>query len=163
MEKEAVFTLYRIFYGDQIVYLGRTKQPLQDRIRGHLFKRPMHREIHIEQVSKIEYATFQTEADMNVYEVYFINLWHPALNRDDKARDALTITLPPVEWVEWTTRLWDKWKKEIADTDAMNREIRQKKLDAFKKDQEMRRKRRSGEISEQEYWDFWEREMKPLK
>ena len=75
----AGFTLYRIYYGDSIVYLGRTMQPLQNRIRGHLFKKPMHREICIEQVSKIEYATFKSQADMNLYEIYFINLWHPGL------------------------------------------------------------------------------------
>ena len=37
------YILYRIYYGDDLVYLGRTKQPLQSRIRGHLFKKPMHR------------------------------------------------------------------------------------------------------------------------
>ena len=66
------FVLYRIFYGEHIVYVGRTKQPLQNRIRGHLFGKPMHRKIDIEQVSRIEYAEFKTEADMNLYEIYFI-------------------------------------------------------------------------------------------
>jgi hypothetical protein len=87
------YILYRIFYGGDIAYWGRTKQPLQDRIRGHLFKRAMHREIDIDAVSKIEYAEFSSEADMNVYEVYFINLYKPTRNYDDKARDALTVTL----------------------------------------------------------------------
>ena len=61
------FVLYRIYYGENIVYIGRTKQPLQDRIRGHMFKKPMQRSISIDNVSKIEYAEFQTEADMNLY------------------------------------------------------------------------------------------------
>ena len=115
------FTLYRIYYGDNLVYLGRTKQPLQNRIRGHLFKKPMHRELHIEQISKIEYSTFQTEADMYLYEIYFINLWHPPLNRDDKATDNLTVMLPPVEWKLFETKLWDKWKREIEESNAADR------------------------------------------
>lgn len=50
------FLVYRVWYGDTLVYVGRTKQPLQDRIRGHLFQKPMHRTIAIEQVTKIEYG-----------------------------------------------------------------------------------------------------------
>lgn len=47
------FILYRIWYGDNLVYLGRTKQPLQSRIHGHLFKKPMHRSINIEFIQKM--------------------------------------------------------------------------------------------------------------
>lgn len=156
------FTLYRIYHGDDLVYLGRTKQPLKDRIRGHLFKKPMHRVIHIEQVSKIEYATFESEADMYLYEIYFINLWRPALNRDDKAADAMTITLPDVEWKLFVTNLWEKWRNEIAAADAAEKDRRDRKFSILKKDAEMRQKRRNGEISEAEYWGFWEKEVKPL-
>lgn len=102
------FLVYRVWYGDTLVYVGRTKQPLQDRIRGHLFQKPMHRTIAIEQVTKIEYAEFQTEADMNLYEIYFILKWHPRLNVDDKTRDFPTVDLPPVEWREFSTKLWDQ-------------------------------------------------------
>ena len=156
------FTLYRIYYGDCIVYLGRTMQPLKNRIRGHLFKKPMHRAIHIEQVSKIEYATFESEADMYLYEIYFINLWHPALNRDDKATDTLTVTLPEVNWVLFSTDLWEKWRSEIAAADAVDAERRRRKLEVFEKDREMRQKRRNGEITEDEYWAFWEEEVRTL-
>ena len=47
MKKIQGFIIYRIWYGDILVYLGRTKQPLQSRIHGHLFKKPMHRSISI--------------------------------------------------------------------------------------------------------------------
>ncbi len=156
------FTLYRIYYGDCIVYLGRTMQPLKNRIRGHLFKKPMHRAINIEQVSKIEYATFKSEADMYLYEIYFINLWHPALNRDDKASDTLTVTLPEVNWMPFSTNLWEKWRREIAAADAADKERRRRENEAFEKDCEMRRKRRNGEITEAEYWVFREKEVPPL-
>ena len=153
------YVLYRIYYGEHIVYLGRTMQPLQNRIRGHLFKKPMHRAIYIEQVSKIEYATFQSEADMYLYEIYFINLWKPALNRDDKAYDELTVALPEVEWTQFQTSLWGKWRKEIAQKDEEIEEGIARKKAAFEKDRVMRQKRRDGEITDEEYWEFWEREI----
>lgn len=144
------FILYRIWYGENIAYLGRTKQPLQARIRGHLFKKPMHRVIDIHNVTKIEYAEFQTEADMFLYEVYFINLWKPPLNVDDKAHDFLTLALPEVEWKLFETTLWDKWKKEIEDKNISY----QKELETFKKKHEMYKKWQGGEISEEQYFNF---------
>lgn len=107
------FTLYKIYYGDYLVYLGRTKQNLQQRIRGHMFSKPMHRNINIHQVTNIEYANFKTEADMYVYEVYLINKFHPPLNIDDKAHDELTVTLPDIEFIPYECKLMDKWRKEL--------------------------------------------------
>lgn len=153
----AGFTLYRIYYGDKIVYLGRTMQPLQNRIRGHLFKKPMHREINIDLVSKIEYATFQSMADMYLYEIYFINLWHPALNKDDEASDALTVSLPEVDWQLFTTPLWEKWKREIVEKNIVHQEKKTAKLVVFEEiHPEMRRKRRCGEITEEQFDAFVE-------
>jgi hypothetical protein len=158
----AGFTLYRIYYGDVIVYLGRTMQPLQNRIRGHLFKKPMHRVLHIEQISKIEYATFQSEADMFLYEIYFINLYKPCLNRDDLAYDNLSVELPNVEWNLFSTPLWEKWKAEINARDEDDLLKKQHKLSMFEKDREMRKKRRNGEITDKEYWLFWETNIRNL-
>lgn len=145
------FILYRIWYGDTLAYLGRTKQPLQSRIHGHLFKKPMQRSISINLVTKIEYAEFVTEADMNLYEIYFINLWKPSLNIDDKCKDELTIHLPDVEWKIFTTTLWDKWKKEITAMDKEYQMKKQEKAAKLELDRIMRRKWCSGEITEEEY------------
>ena len=86
-------TLYRIYYGDNIVYVGRTNQPLSTRIRGHLLAKPMHRKLSIDLITRIEYAEFESEADMNLYEIYYILLLHPTLNVDDKTRDFPTVFL----------------------------------------------------------------------
>lgn len=111
------FILYRIYYDSHIVYVGRTKQPLQSRMHGHMFAAPMHKSINIHHVSKIEYTILQTEADMNLYEIYYINLWKPELNVDDKARDSLTLSLPEHEWIEFIPANWDKWKEQIPEND----------------------------------------------
>lgn len=154
MSKVQGFILYRIWYENTLVYLGRTKQPLQSRIRGHLFKKPMHRSISINLVTKIEYAEFQTESDMNLYEIYFINLWKPPLNIDDKCKDELTVHLPDVEWNTFTTPLWDKWRREIAAIDKEYQMKKQEKAAKLEMDKIMRRKWRSGEITEEEYYKY---------
>lgn len=107
------FILYRIWYEDCMAYLGRTKQPLQARIRGHMFAAPMHRAININNVTKIDYTELKTEADMNLYEIYLINLWKPPLNVDDKAKDNMTITLPELEWTEFKPSRWEEWLREL--------------------------------------------------
>lgn len=152
----AGFILYRIYYEDRIVYIGRTMQPLQNRIRGHLFKRPLHREIDIDKVTRIEYAILPSQADMYLYEIYFINLWKPALNKDDKAADDLTITLPEVEWKKFTTPLWRKWQFIIHENDIRYRNEKELKIQHFELQKEMRAKFRNGEISRIEYEKFIE-------
>ena len=127
MGAKTKFLLYRIWYGDSLVYVGRTKQPLQSRIRGHLFAKPMHRVLDIEQITKIEYSEFQTEADMNLYEIYFILIWHPPLNVDDKTPDKPTVELPPVKWTLFETPLWEKWRKELGEK-LSDREKKVKRL-----------------------------------
>ena len=82
-----------------------------------MFSKPMHRAIDIHNVTKIEYTQLQTEADMNLYEIYFINRWKPPLNVDDKARDDLTINLPDLEWTEFFPANWKKWKRELKSED----------------------------------------------
>lgn len=161
------FILYRIWYGENLAYLGRTKQPLQSRIHGHLFKKPMHRSINIDLVTKIEYAEFQSEADMNLYEIYFINLWKPHLNVDDKCKDELSVRLPEVVWKEFTTHLWDKWKSDIHARDDAYRMKQNEKTAKLEMDRLMRKKWHDGEITEDAYYRYLEkanpREAKDFK
>lgn len=61
---DSTYYVYRIFYGNEIVYVGRTVQNLSNRIRGHVFRKKLHRSIDIDKVSKIEFAKFNSKADM---------------------------------------------------------------------------------------------------
>jgi len=107
------YILYKIYYKFGIAYLGRTKQNLQDRLRGHFFAKPMHMKINIEAVTKIEYVELSTEADMFLYEIYYINKIKPPLNRDDKAQDSLTLDLPELEFKEFDCHLINKWRNQL--------------------------------------------------
>ena len=84
-----------------------------------MFAAAMHRAIDIHNVTKIEYVMLQTEADMNLYEIYFINLWKPSLNVDDKARDNLTISLPELKWKTFIPVNWENWKKKISKNEMV--------------------------------------------
>lgn len=149
--KNQNFLLYRIYYGDTLVYLGRTRQALQTRIHEHLFKKPMARSLFIDQISKIEYTEFKSEADMNLYEIYFINLWKPPLNVDDKAKDALSVRLPEVTWSEFSTPLWNKWQQEIRDRDTQYDMHKSERAAMVEARRLLYYKRRNGEISEEEF------------
>lgn len=158
--------LYKIYYhdntgGEFLAYIGRTNQPLQNRLRGHFFKKPMHRVINIFNVSKIEYAEFKTVADMYLYEIYYINLLKPPLNKDDKAKDVLTVSLPSVKFTEYIPPLMKKWKAEIgeADDNYTKRLIEREAAldDLYRQRYELRQKRHNGEVTEDEYYDLLEK------
>jgi hypothetical protein len=72
----------------------------------------MTKRLDIGKVSRITYATVPTNADMIVYEVYYIVRDHPLLNRDDRAEDDPTITLPELDFSVWDSPLFEKWRKE---------------------------------------------------
>ena len=107
-----MFTLYKIYYGDDLVYLGRTRQPVNTRLRGHFFKKKFHKVLDIFSVTKIETAETESCADMYLYEIYYINKLHPSLNLNDAAADCLTVSLPELTFTEYHCHLFDKWKGE---------------------------------------------------
>jgi len=114
-----LYLLYKVFYkgseGEFIAYLGRTKQRINSRLRGHFKQLPMHKMIDIFSVSRIEVAECRTEADMFLYEIYYINKYKPTLNKDDKSKEELTIELPELDFKTLhNEKIMEKWKREIA-------------------------------------------------
>lgn len=118
------YIVYKVYYGDKLVYIGRTKQRLIDRMRMHFFGNPLVPKLNIFDVSKIEYALFATECDQFVYEVYLINLYQPCLNIHDLGNDKLTIYLPEPKFHIWKNNIFDKWKDKrieyLIDTSTLD-------------------------------------------
>lgn len=149
-----VFVLYKIYYGDALAYLGRTTQALNQRLHGHFFKHPNMREIDIRLVSKIEYAEFSSEADMYLYEIYFINKLKPPLNRDDKARDELTVDLPQVKFNPFDCALMEKWEKEVGEKDVVYHDAQDRVRKITEDISTLRSKyHKKKEMTEEEYWE----------
>lgn len=145
-------TIYKIYHEEQLIYVGRTKQKLQDRLRGHFFHKPLHKKLEIDAVTKIEFAQCHTVADMYLYEIYYINLLHPLLNVDDQAKDELTIQLPELAFIEYDCPLMNKWKEQI----TKKKELReQRRKEGIKRAQLKRKAKR--ELNEEEYLMFIKR------
>ena len=93
-----MYYLYRfIDKHENVIYVGRAKN-LKQRLQAHK---------HLpdscyKEVDMIEFATFESESDQSVYEVYYINLLKPIYNKDAKGSDNITVTLPPVKWHEYS-------------------------------------------------------------
>lgn len=153
VKRKAQHTVYRIYYDSQIVYIGRTNQPLRARIHGHVMAKPMHRTIDIRQITKIEYHSFDSEADMNLYEIYYILLYKPPLNVDDKTKDALTVSLPEVEFLEYDigSDLFKKWKDTVAEKDAKGADLRTQKRKAHEELSILRSAYHQGRITKEQF------------
>lgn len=109
------YILYKIYYRDELAYIGRTTQDLKNRLRMHFFHtNKIVKQLDILQVTKIEYTILNTQADMYLYEIYLINLYHPLCNVDDNAKDDLSdfIVLPKLEFYEYKDPIIDKWKEK---------------------------------------------------
>lgn len=109
------YIIYLIFtknqYGElYLSYLGRTSQPLINRLRDHMNNHGLAKKLNVNIIDSIKYAICDTQADMYLYEIYYINLWKPLLNSDDKAKDNLTISIDELEWIDYWNPLLDKWK-----------------------------------------------------
>lgn len=130
------FIVYRMFYGDAVVYVGRTRQQLQTRMHSHFHKSAYTMLLDINYISRIEYCELKSAADMAVAEVYFINKMHSDLNKDDHMKDELTFGIPEfdcIEWKEFIPSNWEKWKTELQDIHPTKRKNRAKNKRALRK------------------------------
>jgi len=146
-------TLYKIYYDCGLVYVGRTNQKLNDRLRGHFFKTPMMRNIDIEAVTFIESAELLTESNMVLYEVYYICRLKPPLNGVGMARDDLTVDLPPLNFKPYDCKLMDKWKAQITERDREHSRLSAEQRKIAETKRALRNQRRDGSITEVEYWE----------
>lgn len=155
--------LYKVFYstpeGDCLVYLGRTNQPIKARLRGHFTAKPMMRKLDPRLVTRIECAELQTEADMFLYEIYYINLWKPTLNCDDKSREELTIRMPELDFhpLDLDAIGLQEFIDKVNQQDDARRKKTQEAAEARKLFVDLRQQRRdviaqfrNGQISEDE-------------
>ena len=119
------YILYKIYYGDELVYIGRTKQDLKNRLRNHFFgNNAMTKKLDIFRVTNIEYCLCETEADMNLIEIYLICKYKPHINKDDVPKDDLTIYLPEPRFYPYWDNIIDKWKEkqigQLIDTSPLD-------------------------------------------
>jgi hypothetical protein len=99
----------------------------------------MHKVIDITRVSKIEICNCKTQADMFLYEIYYINKIKPVFNCDDKSKDELTIFLPELNFEQYTPKRMDIWKEQILENEKAYKLKKQKEKENRKKLRESRK------------------------
>lgn len=72
---------------DELVYIGKSKN-LINRIASSIQEK---------KATKYRYALLESDADMNIYEIYYISKYKPKLNIDCVPQKNLTVTLPNIQ------------------------------------------------------------------
>lgn len=107
--------VYAIYGADCCLFVGKTTaRRLVDKLYHHFHKNRKYVQIDVTKVERIEYSRYKTEADMALYELYWIYKLHPVMNRHGK-KDELTLELPYVRWYQYVPRLLNKWKEEAGE------------------------------------------------
>lgn len=90
-----MYYLYRFLdKNGNVIYVGRTDQPLIDRINthNHLPERCY------KDRKKIEYSICKDKPTLVIYELYYINKWKPKYNTVQKYKDEIGLQLPELTW-----------------------------------------------------------------
>lgn len=84
-----------------VIYVGRTEN-LKNRIKQHFSSSGHLSGECYDKVDVIEYTTFNTKPEMDIYEIYYINKWKPKYNTMDKHDVDMKLELNSVWSVYWT-------------------------------------------------------------
>jgi len=84
---------------NNIIYIGKTcSHNPQLRFNSHSTQGNLPEECY-NSINIIEICELNSEADVETYEPYLINLYKPKYNNQFKTNDSLTITLPDLKWL----------------------------------------------------------------
>lgn len=82
------YYVYRFLNSEsEVVYVGKTKQPLEKRILIHFGNSGHLRKDQISMVTRIEFLELGSRIEMDIVELYYINKWKPAFNTQSKYDD----------------------------------------------------------------------------
>ena len=88
MPETVGYYVYFYYVNDELIYVGRTKT-VWARYNAHLREHDLY-----SQITKIIIYEFLSDADMMLYEKYYITLYHPPLNKADTQWNKPSILLP---------------------------------------------------------------------
>lgn len=93
MEKEKEYYIYRYFNNQHdVIYVGLTTRPLKERVREHKV------EALQKETAMIDYATVSNQADMEIYEIFYINKYLPKYNIKSADPQRTTVQLPELHF-----------------------------------------------------------------
>lgn len=111
--------IYRYIYNDEIIYVGKTKRELSQRILEH------ENEIKFMpylSACKIQYFETVTNVEMDIAEKYYINLYSPKLNVVDMEHAVFNFKLPTPNWLDYDARSYRIIHKQLTHISSKQNE-----------------------------------------
>lgn len=100
--------VFRIWYGDEIVYVWYTSKYLTTALRNVFFG--VHQRVDVTKVTKVDYQGKRSLADAAVYAMYYKHLFNPTLQYVSPG--PLTIHLKQYKWTEFTSPVFARWVRQ---------------------------------------------------
>ncbi|MGN1327075.1 MAG: GIY-YIG nuclease family protein [Clostridia bacterium] len=105
-----MYFLYRFLDKDNnIIYVGKTTKSMKKRMNGH---KHCPKQCYKER-KEIQYAELETEADLFIYEVYYINKYMPKYNKATKYQQSPQGQIVGLVWKDYKTN-------QIVEDDSKN-------------------------------------------
>lgn len=104
------YCVYRLLdYKDSVLYIGKSMQ-MKQRIANHLRGKSNIPEECCKQIKRVEFLEFETEVDMDLFEIYAISYFQPPYNKECTSKIGLIeIDMPKI----WNELLLDSFYKVI--------------------------------------------------
>jgi hypothetical protein len=111
MSKKKKKTKYYIYQyrnkDNEVIYVGLTKRPIKNRIKEHEVEE-LQKETH-----HILYAEVHNEISMHIYEIFYINKYHPKFNSVSVYPDHNEIELPELTFIPYLTDETERVQRRI--------------------------------------------------
>ena len=94
------YFLYRFLSSDEVIYIGKTKN-LERRISKHFSGNGHLEHDCIYETDKVEYAKVETNTEMDMLEIYYINKFAPKYNKINNYQEKnIFISINEVKWCQ---------------------------------------------------------------
>lgn len=121
-----MYYIYKYVYRGEIIYIGKTKRDLSERIYEHSVELKF---LPYLGESKIQYFELPTQVEMDIYEKYFINIYMPKLNVVDTDGAVFSFQIKEPKWKEFTGKQEKQFQdKTLSVFPANNIDVKKQKL-----------------------------------
>lgn len=100
----------------EVVYVGKTRQPLEKRIESHFGSGGHLQKSQIATVTKVEFLELSSRIEMDIVELYYINMWKPIFNTQAKYDEEFSMDAREGDYWEDFEFTVEETRKEVVKT-----------------------------------------------